>query len=133
MKGEATVLIVGENPARTSTWRDWLERAGYSTLICPGPTLTPCPRLGAARCALREIADVAVVEVQGPGEAHPYGEWHEHACTRLPDDGTTIFVSDEGTQGMHHPLTAVGLIAGVERFLGSEAVGPQRLELCPPD
>lgn len=89
MKGEVNVLIVGKEPARFRRWGAWLEQAGCSVLICPGPRLTwDCPRLDGEPCPRRELADVAVVEV-------PVDSWGEEAlCTRVPDDGTTVLLAD---------------------------------------
>lgn len=121
MEQHRTVLIVSEDPARLGRWSEWLARAGYTTLRCPGPTMTSCPRLNGMPCGLRQIADAAVVEVQGPGEPYPYGEWRARGCTTLPDDGTTIFVSERESTALdelEHPITPMALLDSVEHVLG---------------
>jgi hypothetical protein len=109
------VLIVGEDARRMAAWTSWLTHAGHRVSTCPGPTLNPCPRMGAGRCLLREDADVAVVEVQGPGDERPYGEWGDHGCTTVPDDGTTVYVSQIAGPGtLKHPVDVVTLLDAIE-------------------
>jgi hypothetical protein len=46
-----------------------------------------CPRTHGARCVLREVADVAIVDLSCDDDAD--------LCTRVPRDGSTIFVRRE--------------------------------------
>jgi hypothetical protein len=117
----ATVLVVSENLATCVGWGTVLRNAGYRVLTCPGPSQYPCPRLGTGPCSVREHADCAVVEVQGFGGL-PYGEWGEHACTKLPDDGRTIFISEpDGPRGpgahLSHPVSPDLLLNAVDAAL----------------
>ena len=125
MSEQRTILIVTDDARRTQTWTDVLARAGYLTFTCPGPTMTPCPRLGAERCALREAVDAAVVEVQSPGEPFPHGEWMARACTRLPDDHTTVYIADEGGPGsIRHPVAPSTLVEAVHEAVAGRARRP---------
>ena len=89
MDGDVKVLVVGENAAQVRRWSIWLEHAGWTTVMCPGPRLTwGCPRLDGEPCPRRELADAAVV-------ALPVDEWGEESlCTKVPDDGTTVSLRD---------------------------------------
>jgi hypothetical protein len=63
----------------------WLRRDGFLTLGCVGPGLTlDCPRLHGTRCVLREVSDVAIVDLTCDEDAD--------LCKKIPDDGSTIFV-----------------------------------------
>ncbi|HEX9711991.1 MAG TPA: hypothetical protein VGB52_05470 [Actinomycetota bacterium] len=124
MDGTRMILVVCEDPGRTGTWTGWLEGSGYSTMRCSGPTEAPCPRLAGLPCALRQIADAAVVEVQGPDQQQLHGEVGERGCTTLPDDGTTIFVAagDIGARAtLRHPVAPTDLLGAVERALARRA------------
>lgn len=88
MGGDVNVLVVGENPVQLGRWSAWLEQAGWTPVTCPGPRLTwGCPRLHGRPCPRRELADAAVV-------ALPVDEWGEDLCTKVPDDGITVFLGD---------------------------------------
>jgi hypothetical protein len=89
MAARPKALIVTQNSERADLWMGWSRRAGYMTLGCVGPGLTlDCPRLHGNRCGLREAADVAIVDLDCDAEAG--------LCTRLPDDGGTVFVPRGG-------------------------------------
>ena len=89
MKGDPDVLIVADDPVSIRRWSAWLEQSGCNVLLCRGPRLNwTCPRLDGEPCPRRELADVAVVAV-------PAGGWGEEpVCTKIPDDGTTVLLSD---------------------------------------
>lgn len=79
------VLVVTDDAAAADFWKASLELDGYDTATCPGPgAARDCPRLHAVRCTLRERADVAVVDLDCDEDAL--------ACTKVPDDGGTVFV-----------------------------------------
>ncbi len=108
------VLIAGEDFVRRGTWGRWLRRAGFHTATCPGPHVVPgCPRIAGDPCPLREWADVAVVDVSPPDDLELAGGWEERLCTRLPDDGRTVFVRGPRAEtpdhdervAIRHPLT----------------------------
>lgn len=89
MGGHVNILLVGDDPDQLRRWSTWLEHAGWTAVICPGPRRTwGCPRLDGEPCPRRELADAAVV-------ALPVDEWGEdRLCTKVPDDGTTVFLGD---------------------------------------
>lgn len=89
MGGDVNVLVVGDDPHQLRQWSAWLEQAGWTAVMCPGPRLTwGCLRLDGEPCPRRELADAAVV-------ALPVVEWgEERLCTKVPDDGTTVFLGD---------------------------------------
>jgi hypothetical protein len=92
------VLIVGEDFVRRNRWASWLRQAGFDTATCPGPTVTAaCPRLGGTSCALREWADLALIEVEGPQACDVFGTWPEPIGTKDPHDVTTVLM--RGPQG----------------------------------
>jgi hypothetical protein len=108
MPGRQRALIVSEDSSRAGRWAVWLEEEGYSASRCPGPhAVAECPRLQRTPCSLREAVDVAVVDVHPLGATELYGGWAERACTKIPDDGRTVFVHEpriDGTfagEGMH--------------------------------
>ena len=83
-------LVVSGDPDTRDRWTHWLARAGLEILSCRGPTARlPCPRLDGRPCPLREIADLAVVDVGATGSG-PLAR----ACTKRRDDGATLFVDD---------------------------------------
>ena len=78
-------LVVTDNLERAALWMSWLHGAGYTTAGCVGPGLTlDCPRLHGGRCVLREVSDVAIVDLACDEDAD--------LCTKAPDDGSTVFV-----------------------------------------
>ncbi len=78
-------LVVTEDLERATTWMGWCRAAGYLTLGCVGPGLTlDCPRTRGARCPLREVADVAIVDLACDEDAD--------LCTKLPRDASSILV-----------------------------------------
>jgi len=88
--GRSTALVVTSDLNRASLWAGWLRRAGYMSLGCVGPGLTyDCPCLRGTRCALREAADVAIVDVGSHASAA--------MCRKVPDDGTTVLISGDGS------------------------------------
>ena len=109
MTRTTTVLIVGDDPARRSEWAGWLMREGYTTATCEGPNVVPCPWVDGRRCPLREAVDIAIVDMQRPGEVEPHA-WPERFCTTLPDDGRTVFVCTEEMAGtrirLNHPVSS---------------------------
>jgi hypothetical protein len=113
----------------------WLSRVGLETLWCRGPNARPdCPRLEGDACPLREVADLAVVDVRASGEGELWAGWPERACTKVDDDGGTLFVDDRvielgagGRIRLAHPPTEAVMGAVVE-----EAVRPwARVRLRP--
>ena len=85
MEAPRRALVVTDDLERAATWMSWLHRAGYMTAGCVGPGLTlDCPRVHGGRCVLREVSDVAVVDLACDDDAD--------LCTKAPDDGSTVFV-----------------------------------------
>jgi len=83
-------LIVTPDLERAGTWIGWLRKAGYMSLGCVGPGLTlDCPRLRGDHCSVRESVSVAIVDLDSDVDAR--------LCTKLPDDGSTVFVRWEGS------------------------------------
>jgi hypothetical protein len=82
-------VVVGPDTGTTLEWVTWLRARGERVARCPGPYVIMCPRVDGYRCPLREAADYAIVEWQPDDDEH-LGH-HERYCTRLPDDGRTIF------------------------------------------
>ena len=96
------VLVVSDETAVSDFWMASLELDGYDTESCPGPSAAQdCPRLHGVRCALRERADIAVVDLDCEDDAL--------ACTKVPDDGGTVFVrrSSAPTVGREDLVRAV--------------------------
>ena len=123
MVSSASALIVSEDSSRASRWAQWLEQVGFITLTCQGPDLAwQCPRLEGQRCPRRELADVAVVELGPPVWTEPHGGWTARSCTKLPDDGSTVFVHQphlEATfseEQLHlaSPATPAAFVAAVQ-------------------
>ena len=78
-------LVVTDNLERAAIWMSWLRGAGYTTAGCVGPGLTlDCPRLHGGRGVLREVSDVAIVDLACDDDAD--------LCAKVPDDGSTVFV-----------------------------------------
>lgn len=78
-------LVVTDDLERADLWTSWLRRAGYTTAGCVGPGLTlDCPRIHGRRCVLREVSDVAMVDLACDEDAD--------LCTKIPKDGGTVFV-----------------------------------------
>ena len=78
-------LVVTDSLERAAIWMSTLHGAGYTTAGCVGPGLTlDCPRLHGGRCVLREVSDVAIVDLACDDDAD--------LCTKAPDDGSTVFV-----------------------------------------
>jgi hypothetical protein len=79
------VLVVTDDPGMADVWAASLELAGYDTDTCAGPgAARDCPRLHGSQCSLRERVDVAVLDLDCDEDAL--------VCTRVPDDGSTVFV-----------------------------------------
>jgi hypothetical protein len=111
--GLRNVLVVGEDFVRRGTWGRWLRAAGFHTATCPGPDVSPgCPRTAGDACPLREWARVAVVDLSGREELGLYGGWTDRLCTRLPDDGGTVFVHTPEA-GLHDGAARAGLVQPV--------------------
>jgi hypothetical protein len=92
MSERGTALIVADEVWKADLWTAWLREAGYSTISCPGPRVTfRCPREEGGLCAVRDMVDLAVVDVPEDPDG-PYGGWPERSCTLMPDDGTTLFL-----------------------------------------
>lgn len=78
-------LVVTDNLERADIWMSWLHGAGYMTAGCVGPGLTlDCPRVHGGRCVLREVSDVAIVDLACDEDAD--------LCTKGSDDGSTLFL-----------------------------------------
>ncbi len=107
-------LVVADDPSRAERWSGWLEHSGFVVVTCPGPALAwNCPRVVGLPCVRREMADVAVVDLSGERAARD--------CTRLPDDDTTVFVSDV-PMGSSAPYGPAALLAAV----GTALAAPSR-------
>jgi hypothetical protein len=79
------VLVVTDDVDARDFWTASLELAGYDTHTCPGPgEASDCPRLHGVRCVQREVAEVAVVDLDCDEDAS--------VCAKVPDDGGTVFV-----------------------------------------
>jgi hypothetical protein len=121
---DVNVLVVGAGD-RVARWTRWLEGAGWNAFVCAGPELAwECPRIHGERCARRELADVAVITPDGqPDDA-------ERICTRLPDDGTTITVTEAEIpfgQGVSIPHPSPGPLVDAVRaalLARTPATGP---------
>lgn len=86
-------LIVSYDGARAARWGVWLEQAGFFTTTCPGLYLSnQCPRFNGEPCPRRELVEVAVVDLDSAEPAQLCGDWAQRTCTKLPDDGSTVFV-----------------------------------------
>ncbi len=93
-----SALVVTEDLAQLARWTDWLERAGVAVATCPGPAVRGrCPRMEAKPCPLREAVQIAVVGTRSI-EGGRWTKRPERRCTRVPDDGTTVFVDEFGVQ-----------------------------------
>jgi hypothetical protein len=91
-----TALVVAEEAWKADLWTGWLREAGYSTLSCLGPRVTSrCPGEEGGHCAVRDMADFAVVDVPEESDGL-YGGWPERSCTIVPDDGTTVLLYKDG-------------------------------------
>lgn len=98
-------LVVTDNLERADIWMSWLRREGYTTAGCVGPGLTlDCPRLHGGRCVLREVSDVAIVDLACDEDAD--------LCTKVPDEGSSVFVrpgspSEPGREGIMSSVASV--------------------------
>jgi CheY-like chemotaxis protein len=102
------VLVVSDDLLKAQRWTEWLGEEGFSVTTCPGThVIGNCPRLEGNACSWREEADLAVVDVLPSPDVELYGEWPEPACTKLRDDGRTVFVHEPqvdisfGEEGVH--------------------------------
>jgi hypothetical protein len=87
MSRRATALVVTADLGRAAAWSAWLRKAGHASVGCVGPGLTlGCPRVRGARCQLREMVRLTIVDLECDTNA---------LCTRVPDDGRTVFVAAE--------------------------------------
>jgi hypothetical protein len=111
-------LVVSPDLQRGVLWIGWLRRAGYRPLGCVGPDLTlDCPRLRGAPCSVRESVSVAIVDLD-PGAS-------ARICTRLPDDGTTVFVRGEDRGSESHASVIERIRnTGARRATGGLTVPP---------
>jgi hypothetical protein len=73
MKTDTLVLLVESDEPTRKQLGDWLEQAGYGVMDCPGPRREDFTCLGirGRRCALVEIADVAILDGRVLGQAEP--------------------------------------------------------------
>jgi hypothetical protein len=93
MGGRPKALIVSEDSAKIDRWALWLEDEGFAVSTCPGPHVSAnCPRLDGSPCSIREAVDFAVIDVHPLGASELYGGWAERSCTKIPDDGRSVFV-----------------------------------------
>ena len=104
--GEATrppgprALCVSPDFVRRQRWASWLRSEGYETATCAGFDVTSgCPRLEGSECALREWADVAVVDVTHDAIFELSGGGNL-VCTKIRDDGRAVMVHGRATSGM---------------------------------
>jgi hypothetical protein len=115
MLHDGRVLIVTDDADSRDFWAASLELAGYDTETCPGPGVTrDCPRIHGGRCTLRECAEVAVVDLDCDEDAL--------ACTKVPDEGGTVFVRRSAS-----PIGRDGLLRAVEgasRHVADLRAGP---------
>lgn len=90
-------LVVSQDPGTAERWSRWLETVGFEVSGCPGPhVMWACPRLDGEACPRRERADVAVVDLASSDTGELYGGFAERMCTKLPDDGRTLFARFSG-------------------------------------
>ncbi len=88
-----SALLVTADPLVANRWAATLEEAGYYPTRCDGRHLTErCPRFAGLPCPLRDRVDVAVVDLRVLGGLEPTAENLARSCTRVPDDGMTVFV-----------------------------------------
>ena len=102
MRDAGRVLVVTDDADSQDFWTASLELVGYDTDTCLGPgAARDCPRLHGIRCVLREVAEVAVVDLDC--------DEHAMACAKVPDDGGTVFIrrSDTSPTGRGELLHAV--------------------------
>ena len=93
-------LVVSEDPWTVASWSEWLEGEGFATMGCPGPVLAwRCHRASKEPCTLRELVDVAVVDLR----PHADGGWPERWCVTTPDDGSTVFVAEDPSEVNFRP------------------------------
>ena len=86
-------LVVTDDPERAEIRIGWLHNAGYTTYRCVGPGHSlECPRLHGARCILREVTDIAIVDLECDDDAD--------VCTKVPEDGSTVLVRRSGPQSL---------------------------------
>jgi hypothetical protein len=96
-------LIVTDEPGTARDWTLWLQKEGFLTITCPGPHQRQCPKSERLPCLIREIVDVAVVDVptdQVPGP--------ELACVNVHDDGSSVFVHRGGVGHQARPVSISG-------------------------
>ena len=92
-----TALVVTEDLVELARLTDWLERGGFIPVACAGPRLRDrCPRTEGAPCLLRDAVDVAVVGTLSLQRTDPHSKPISIDCTKMPDDGTTVFVGQGG-------------------------------------
>ena len=75
------VLLIEPDESDRSRLGEWLEGAGYSVMLCPGPKREDFTCLGVRgqRCALVEIAELAILD----GKTLLEAESDPQAATRL--------------------------------------------------
>jgi hypothetical protein len=95
-------LVVTDDLERADLWMSRLRSVGYTTAGCVGPGLTlDCPRLHGRRCVLREVSDVAMVDLGCDDDAD--------LCTKIPKDGGTVFVRRDSPSEPGREETMAGL------------------------
>jgi len=90
-------LVVGRDEEWSKRWARRLQRDGFLTFTCPGPSdALQCPRSSGERCIRREMVDVALVDEVDD---------EDRVCTRLRDDATTVYMRARAdrTVGTHFP------------------------------
>ncbi|HSL66982.1 MAG TPA: hypothetical protein VK977_02345 [Actinomycetota bacterium] len=137
-----SALVVTNDLADLARWMEWLERAGFAVAACPGPTVRArCPRLEDRSCLLRETVNVAVVAVPPEGALDRTPAQPERRCTKVPDDGSTIFIDQFGIQATVGDLpTRLGrpteslLLATASHLCGRQASPAEwpKIEACRP-
>lgn len=117
-------LIVSSDYPLATRWASWLEWEGFDAVFCPGPGVVRCSRLAGLRCGFRELADVAIVDVQYPTTSQLYEQPPARSCTTDPDDDRTIFILDRrfergcgGRLGLRHPVGRSGFLLTVRTLV----------------
>jgi hypothetical protein len=125
MEAPQRALVVTDDLERAATWMGWCRGAGYTTAGCAGPGLVlDCPRGHGARCVLREVADVAIVDLSCDDDAD--------LCTKIPRDGSTIFLRRESPSEPGH-RELMDSVDAAQRHVASLSVTRGRRAISGPE